>query len=241
MTGIVGPPTQHRGEERRMLHREERDIAAMVAPIAEELRMGFEVVARIDRPAVSVFGSARIHPQGPWYAEAMELGAGFAGEGFAVVTGGGPGIMEAANRGVRERDGLSVGFNIMLPHEQGMNAFVDLGATFEHFYVRKVMFVKAAEGFVVFPGGFGTLDELFEALTLIQTGKIRHFPVVLVGRSHWEPMLAWVRGELVEQGLISKEDLALLTVTDSVSEAVREIVGSYRSVSDNDAGAAKGV
>ncbi len=200
----------------------------MVAPIAAELRMGFEVVARIDRPAVSVFGSARTAPGDPWYAEALALGAGFAGEGWAVVTGGGPGIMEAANRGAKERDGLSVGFNIVLPHEQGMNAFVDLGATFEHFYVRKVMFVKAAEGFVVFPGGFGTMDELFEALTLIQTKKIRHFPVVMVGRAHWESLLRWVGDELLSRGLIAKDDLGLIRVTDSVSDAVRDIVDGYR-------------
>ena len=214
--------------ERRMLQREELDFAAMVAPIAGELRMGFEVVAQIDRPAVSVFGSARTAPDDPWYAQAMAVGAGFASEGWAVVTGGGPGIMEAANRGAKERDGLSVGFNIVLPHEQGMNPYVDLGSTFEHFYVRKVMFVKAAEGFVVFPGGFGTLDELFEALTLIQTGKIRHFPVVLVGRVHWEPILAWVRGELLERGLVSQSDLDLILVTDSVAEAVRGVVDGYR-------------
>jgi len=194
--------------------------------------MGFETVAKIDRPAVSIFGSARTGEDGPWYGEAVATGAGFAAEGFAVITGGGPGIMEAANRGAVERDGLSVGFNIVLPHEQGMNPFVQLAATFEHFYVRKVMFVKAAEGFVVFPGGFGTLDELFEALTLIQTSKIRHFPVVLVGRGHWEPLLAWLRGPLSAGGYVSAEDLDLFSVTDSPGEAVRRIVDSYRLFAD---------
>lgn len=222
-----------------MLDREQRDIGAMVAPIAQELRMGFDIVARIDRPAVTVFGSARTRSDDPSYAQAMAVAAGFVTEGFAVVTGGGPGIMEAANRGAKERDGLSVGFNIVLPHEQGMNAFVDLGATFEHFYARKVMFVKAAEGFVVFPGGFGTLDELFEALTLIQTGKIRHFPVVLVGRAHWEPMLAWIKDELQGRGFISEQDAGLLTVTDSVSEAVHGVVDCYRRVCDHIAAASR--
>jgi uncharacterized protein (TIGR00730 family) len=216
----------------RLLKREEHDVLAMVAPIAEELRVGFETVAKIDRPAVSIFGSARTPQGGPWYADAVATGAGFAAEGFAVVTGGGPGIMEAANRGAVERDGLSVGFNILLPHEQGMNPFVQLGATFEHFYARKVMFVKAAEGFVVFPGGFGTLDELFESLTLIQTKKIRHFPVVLFGHAHWDPMLAWIRGELTEGGFVSASDMALFSITDSPAVAVRRVVDSYREVAE---------
>ena len=237
MNDIVGPPEDHRDTERHMFDREDHDVDTMVAPVVEELRMGFEVVARIDRPAVTVFGSARTPREDPFYAQAMAVAAGFVTEGFAVVTGGGPGIMEAANRGAKERDGLSVGFNIVLPTEQGMNAFVDLGATFEHFYARKVMFVKAAEGFVVFPGGFGTQDELFEALTLIQTGKIRHFPVVLVGRRHWEPMLTWIKDELLARGLISEADLGLLMVTDSVSEAVRGVVDCYRRVCEHVAAA----
>jgi uncharacterized protein (TIGR00730 family) len=216
----------------RLLKREEHDVRAMVTPIAEELAMGFETVAKIDRPAVSIFGSARTRQGGPWYGEAVATGAGFAAEGFAVVTGGGPGIMEAANRGAVERDGLSVGFNILLPHEQGMNDFVQLGATFEHFYARKVMFVKAAEGFVVFPGGFGTLDELFESLTLIQTTKIRHFPVVLFGHAHWDPLLEWIRGALLDDGYVSASDLALFTVTDSPAVAVRRVIDSYREVTE---------
>jgi uncharacterized protein (TIGR00730 family) len=233
MPEIAGRPQPHPNGERRMLDREERDVGAMVADIAEELRMGFEVVAKIDRPAVSTFGSARTAPDDPWYAEAMVVGAGFAAEGWAVVTGGGPGLMEAANRGAKERDGLSVGFNIVLPHEQAMNQYVDLGASFEHFYVRKVMFVKAAEGFVVFPGGLGTLDELFEALTLIQTHKIRHFPVVLVGREHWSPILEWVGGDLLSRGLISPDDLGLTRVTDSPAEAVSWIVDCHRGVCEH--------
>ncbi len=137
--------------------------------------------------------------------------------------------MEAANRGCKEGGGLSVGFNITLPHEQGLNPYVDLGMTFKHFYARKTMFVKAAEGFVIFPGGFGTLDELFESLTLIQTGKVLNFPVVLFDRDYWAEMLAWVDRELLADGMISREDVALLHVTDSPEEAVRIVVESYDS------------
>jgi uncharacterized protein (TIGR00730 family) len=144
-----------------------------------------------------------------------------------VVTGGGPGVMEAANRGAREGGGLSVGFNIELPHEQDSNPYIDLGLTFAHFYVRKTMFVKAAEGFVIFPGGFGTLDELFESLTLIQTGKVLHFPVVLFDTDYWAPMMAWIRDRLLADAMISPEDLELLSVTDSVDEAVARIVECY--------------
>ena len=213
-----------------MLQRREHDIARMLEPIEEEFRRGFRAVAKIDRPAVSIFGSARTPPSDPWYGAAQATGAGFAAAGWAVVTGGGPGIMEAANRGARERDGLSVGFNIVLPHEQGMNPYVDLGVTFAHFYARKVMFVKAAEGFVVFPGGFGTLDELFEALTLIQTGTIRHFPLVLMGRRYWAPVLDWAQDGLLPAGMVNEHDLSLLSVTDNPSEAVRIIVDTYHQV-----------
>jgi uncharacterized protein (TIGR00730 family) len=218
----------HRVDEHQMFQREERDVDAMVEPIAEEFRRGFQVVAQIDRPGVSIFGSARTAADAPWYTAARDAGRRFAEEGFAVVTGGGPGIMEAANRGARDAGGLSVGFNIVLPHEQSMNAFVDLGATFEHFYARKVMFVKAAEGFVVFPGGFGTMDELFEALTLIQTGKIRHFPVVLMGRDHWRAVLEWTRERVLGGGYVAQVDLDLVTVTDDPDEAVQTVVECYR-------------
>jgi uncharacterized protein (TIGR00730 family) len=136
--------------------------------------------------------------------------------------------MEAANRGCREGGGLSVGFNIALPHEQGANRYLDISLTFKHFYVRKTMFVKAAEGFVVFPGGFGTADELFESLTLIQTGKVLHFPVVLFDRTFWSPMLDWVRERVLPLGMVSPEDIALLTVTDDPEEAVRVVLDSYR-------------
>ena len=149
-------------------------------------------------------------------------------KGFAVVTGGGPGIMEAANRGAREAGGLSVGFPIKLPHAELENQYLDISFLFEHFYARKTMLVKAAEGFVIFPGGFGTLDELFEALTLIQTGKVRHFPVVLFDSSYWDGLMDWINGPLLEEGMISPEDLDLLLVTDEIEEAVTTVVDCYR-------------
>ena len=214
--------------EQAMLRRGGGDVEAHVQMIADEFRMGFETVDRLDRSAVTIFGSARLSAESPDYRDAVTTGRLFAEAGMAVVTGGGPGIMEAANRGAREGGGLSVGFNIELPHEQASNPYLDVSLTFRHFYARKVMFVKAAEGFVVFPGGFGTLDELFESLTLIQTGKVSHFPVVLFRRSHWEPQLEWIQDTLLPRGLISADDLALLWVTDEPAEAVRAIVGHMR-------------
>jgi uncharacterized protein (TIGR00730 family) len=216
-------------EDQRLLSADERaeDLERQVQMIADEFRQGFEAVDRIDRPAVTIFGSARIRPDDPVYAQARGAARRFAARGWAVVTGAGPGVMEAANRGAKEADGLSVGFNIHLPHEQRSNPYVDLSLTFRHFYVRKTMFVKAAEGFVVFPGGFGTADELFEALTLIQTRKIFHFPVVLVGSDYWEELLGWVRNELLADGMISPEDLDLLYVTDDLDDAVCQVVDCY--------------
>jgi hypothetical protein len=195
--------------------------------IGEEFRKGFAAVDSIDRPAVSMFGSARVREGSFAYDAARTTGRLFAEAGWAVVTGGGPGVMEAANRGCREGGGLSVGFNIELPHEQGGNKYVDLALTFKHFYARKTMFVKAAEGFVVFPGGFGTADELFESLTLIQTGKVLHFPVILFGSDYWSPMLAWVRDRLLPEGMISPKDLDLLTVTDEPAQAVKMVLDRY--------------
>jgi uncharacterized protein (TIGR00730 family) len=215
-------------EDRKILQTVTPDLDAHVRRIADEFRMGFEAVESIGRPGVTIFGSARIDQDHPDYAAAMRAAAGFVREGFAVVTGGGPGIMEAANRGAREAGGVSVGFNIELPHEQMSNPYIDIGLTFTHFYARKVMFVKAAEGFVVFPGGFGTLDELYEALTLIQTGKVMHFPVVLMRRAYWEPDLGWTRDALLAGGYISPEDLDLLSVTDDPDEAVRIVTECYR-------------
>jgi uncharacterized protein (TIGR00730 family) len=211
-------------EDRRLLERREGDLAADVARIADEFLEGFQAVERIDRPAITVFGSARVREDHPAYAAALEAGRLLAEAGFAVVTGGGPGVMEAANRGAREAGGLSVGFNIELPHEQSSNDYLDIGVTFRHFYARKVMFVKAAEGFVIFPGGFGTLDELYESLTLIQTGKVLHFPVVLFDSAYWKPMVDWIEGRLLADGMISPEDLDLLGVTDSVEDAVEQIL-----------------
>jgi uncharacterized protein (TIGR00730 family) len=211
-------------EDRRLLERREGDLAGDVARIEEEFLKGFEAVERIGRPAVTVFGSARVHEDHPAYAAALEAGRRLAEAGFAVVTGGGPGVMEAANRGAREAGGLSVGFNIDLPHEQGLNAYLDLSVTFRHFYARKTMFVKAAEGFLIFPGGFGTLDELFESLTLIQTGKVLHFPVVLFDSGYWKPMLDWIQERLLADAMISPEDLDLVSVTDSVEDAVKRIL-----------------
>jgi uncharacterized protein (TIGR00730 family) len=199
-----------------------------VEEIADEFLMGFQTVERIDRPAVSIFGSARIDESHPAYAAARAVGAEFARAGWAVVTGGGGGVMEAANRGAHEAHGLSVGFNIELPHEQDLNAYVDVGLTFHHFYARKVMFVKAAEGFVIFPGGFGTLDELFESLTLIQTHKVRHFPCVLFGSEHWRGLLDWLHTHALAEGMISPDDERLLVITDDPKETVETIVGSYR-------------
>ena len=213
--------------DRRLLRRRDGEIASDVALIAAEFLAGFEKVDEIDRPAVSIFGSARVSEQTSAYRLARATAGLFAQAGFAVVTGGGPGVMEAANRGCQEAGGLSVGFNIDLPHEQGLNPYCDLSLTFKHFYARKVMFVKAAEGFVIFPGGFGTLDELFESLTLIQNGKIGSFPVVLCGTEYWAPMLEWIRTHMLEQGLVSPEDLGRVHVTDLPAEAVDHVVSRF--------------
>jgi uncharacterized protein (TIGR00730 family) len=212
---------------RRIFRRSQEPLAADVSLIAAEFLAGFQLVQKIDRPAVSVFGSARIAEGSETYEHAREAGRAFADAGFAVVTGGGPGVMAAANRGCQEAGGLSVGFNIALPLEQALNPWCDLALTFDHFHVRKVMFVKAAEGFVIFPGGFGTQDELWEALTLRQTKKIGDFPIVLFDSDYWDEMLEWVHDEMLEDELISEEDYASLLKTDSVSEAVELVVSRY--------------
>jgi len=218
---------EQREAEGQLWVREDTERERSLDFMREELRAGFDVIDRIDRPAVTIFGSARILETDPWYARAMEIGAGFAKEGLAVVTGGGPGIMEALNRGAREAGGLSVGFGIELPMEQRLNDFLDLSYEFKHFYARKVCFVKAAEGFVVLPGGWGTNDELYEALTLLQTRKIKHFPVVLVGSEHWEPFVEW--GErLVSDHMISAGDLELVTLIEDPQRAVAYVVECVR-------------
>jgi uncharacterized protein (TIGR00730 family) len=216
-------------QDRELLqtHHAEEELRRHTDSIGKEFLAGFEAVELIDRPAVSCFGSARASEGSRPYELARETGRLFAEAGWAVVTGGGPGVMEAANRGCQEGGGLSVGFNIELPHEQGTNPYVDLALTFDHFYARKTMFVKAAEGFCVFPGGFGTADELFESLTLIQTGKVLHFPVVLVGEAYWTPLLEWVQRSALADGMVSAEDLALLTLTDEPHVAVQTVLDAY--------------
>ncbi len=207
-----------------LLRRTHEDLAGDVSVIASEFLAGFQAVEKIDRPAVSIFGSARVAEGTPTYEKARETARLFAEAGLAVVTGGGPGVMEAANRGAKDGGGLSVGFNIAIPHEQGLNPYCDIAVTFTHFYARKTMFVKAAEGFVIFPGGFGTMDELFESLTLIQTGKIGTFPVVLFDSDYWDELLAFIKGEMLADGLVSPEDLELLFLTDDPAVAVERIV-----------------
>jgi uncharacterized protein (TIGR00730 family) len=215
-------------EDRRILESEDGAERLHVKHIADEFLEGFVASARIPSPAVSIFGSARVGGDDPVYKSAQETARLFAETGFSVITGGGPGVMEAANRGCQEGGGFSVGFNIELPHEQGANPYLDLSLAFRHFYARKTMFVKPAEGFVIFPGGFGTLDELFEALTLIQTGKILHFPVVLFDSAYWAGLLDWIQGRLLAEGMISPEDEDLLFVTDEPAEAVATVVTCYK-------------
>jgi uncharacterized protein (TIGR00730 family) len=215
-------------QDRQILEREATGYAHDAKLIAREFLRGFEAVDKIGRPGVTIFGSARVPDTDPAYEAARTTAALFAEAGFAVVTGGGPGIMEAANRGAHEAGGVSVGFNIELPHEQDANPYLDICVTFDHFYARKVMLVKASEGFVLFPGGFGTLDEMFESLTLIQTGKVLHFPVVLYGVRFWSGLLDWINARLLDQGLISPEDEDLLFLTDSPEEVVATVLRCYR-------------
>jgi uncharacterized protein (TIGR00730 family) len=227
-------------DDRRILSSDTLDLRRHVDLIAKEFYEGFQAVARIDRPAVALFGSARVREDDPAYESARTVARLFGEEGWAVVTGGGPGVMEAANRGAREGGGLSVGFNIELPHEQRSNPYLDISLTFRHFYARKTMFVKAAEGFVVFPGGFGTADELFEALTLIQTGKVLHFPVVLFDSDYWEELLVWMRRELLAKRMVSPEDVELLHVTDDPQKALELVLECYeRRCADMPAAPAK--
>ncbi len=194
--------------------------------IMGEFVEGFDTLANIGQ-AVSIFGSARVDPGDPQYTAAEETARLLVKAGYAVVTGGGPGIMEASNKGAKEAGGASIGCNIELPFEQGMNAYVDIAVNFRYFFVRKTMFVKYAEAFIIFPGGFGTLDELFEALTLIQTGKVRDFPVILFGTRYWHGLLQWIKEVMLAEGKVSPEDLNLLVVTDSPEEAVRIVVDCH--------------
>jgi uncharacterized protein (TIGR00730 family) len=198
-----------------------------VLRIQGEFVAGFDALADLG-PAVTIFGSARTPRTDPWYGVAVATARRLARAGFAIITGGGPGIMEAANRGAREGKGRSIGCGIELPHEQGFNGFVDEAVNFRYFFVRKTMFVKYASAFVIFPGGFGTLDELFEALTLIQTGKIRNFPVIMVGCAYWSGLLDWFKATMLAEGKVSPADLDLLTCTDDPAEVERVITECYR-------------
>jgi uncharacterized protein (TIGR00730 family) len=219
-------------EDEEILEAEVADVVSThtdgsrVGRIGDEIANGFERLAHVGA-AVSVFGSARTEPGHPDYELARRVARTLGEAGFAVITGGGPGIMEAANRGARDAGVESIGLNIELPFEQGMNGFVDVPLEFHYFFTRKVMFVRYASGFVVFPGGYGTLDELFEALTLIQTGKVRHFPIVLVRREYWAGLLDWIRDRMLAEGMISPGDEDLVQVCDEPSEIV-SIIQSAR-------------
>ena len=199
--------------------------------IMGEFVEGFDELAALSR-GIAIFGSARTSPDNPDYAAAQETGALLAAQGFAVITGGGPGIMEAANRGAFEAGGLSIGCNIELPFEQRPNSYQTLSLTFKYFFVRKMMFVKYSLAFVIFPGGFGTFDELFEALTLIQTRKIRNFPIVLFGTSYWKGLLEWLRDVVLPGGKIADQDMELFYITDSPAEVVEIVMRSQSSLAE---------
>ena len=209
------------------LHADPWRVLRMQAEFVE----GFGALAELG-PAIAVFGSARTERDHPSYAQGEELGRKLVEAGFAVLTGGGPGAMEAANKGACEADGLSVGLGIELPFESGLNDWVDVGINFRYFFVRKTMFVKYTQGFVVLPGGVGTLDELFEAMTLVQTGKITRFPIVLLGTAYWGGLIGWLRDTVLAEGRISPGDLDSLLVTDDVDEAVAAMVAA-REESDS--------
>ena len=194
-----------------------------VLRIMGEFVEGFDTLSDVYN-AVTVFGSARTPADDPYYAHAVETARLLALEGFPLITGGGPGIMEAANRGCQEGNGLSIGCNIELPFEQGLNPYVERAINFRYFFVRKTMFVKYSTGFIVFPGGYGTMDELFEALTLVQTGKVKQFPVVLFGREYWRGLADWLKDRVAAEGKISPEDLNLFLVTDDPKETLGWIV-----------------
>jgi hypothetical protein len=199
-----------------------------VMRIMSEFIEGFDTLASVTK-GVTVFGSARTHPDDPQYAAAQETARLLAKEGFAIITGAGPGIMEAANRGAKMAGGRSIGCNIELPFEQGANPFVDTLINFRYFFVRKVMFIKYSNAFIIFPGGFGTLDEAFEALTLIQTGKINQFPVVLFGRHYWAGLIRWIQSRMLGEKKISPGDMDLMIMTDDPAEAAKMVIDAYQS------------
>jgi uncharacterized protein (TIGR00730 family) len=247
---VLQPPFLHQRpavtratEDEELLNREVPSIPRAKAPELGEfthtdawrvLRIQGEFVHGINAlsdigAAISVFGSARVSRESRLYADARELGRKLVAAGFAVITGGGPGIMEATNRGASEAGGVSVGCNIELPFEQSMNCYANRAINFRYFFVRKTMFVKYSNGFAIFPGGFGTLDELFEALTLVQTRKIKRFPIVLYDSSYWQGLITWIKGTQLAQGTISPEDLNLLIVTDSIDEICDVMVDCYNT------------
>jgi uncharacterized protein (TIGR00730 family) len=200
-----------------------------VLRITGEFVEGFDALAKVG-PAVTIFGSARVTPEDPFYRAARETARLLGEAGFSIITGGGPGIMAAANQGARDAEAPSIGCNIELPFEQAINEYVDLAINFRYFFVRKTMFVKYAEAFIIFPGGFGTLDELFEALTLIQTGKVRDFPVILYGSDYWKGLIDWIKDPLLAEGKISPDDVSLMRVTDSPEEAARLVIECHERV-----------
>jgi uncharacterized protein (TIGR00730 family) len=202
-----------------------------VMRIQAEFVEGFGALAELG-PAISVFGSARSRPDDPDYLLGVKLGAALAQSGFGVITGGGPGAMEAANRGASEAGGVSVGLGIELPFESGLNPWVDIGINFRYFFARKTMFVKYAQGFMALPGGFGTFDEIFEAVTLVQTHKVTSFPVVLLGTTYWGGLIEWVRNVVLEQGKISPKDLDILHLTDDIDEAVSIVDAARKAHSE---------
>jgi uncharacterized protein (TIGR00730 family) len=206
-----------------------------VLRIQSEFVEGFGLLAELPR-AVSVFGSARTPRDHPHYSAGVQIGTALAEAGYAVITGGGPGAMEAANRGASEAGGLSVGLGIELPFEQELNEWVDVGIAFRYFFVRKTMFVKYAQAFVILPGGFGTLDELFESLTLVQTRKVTRFPVILYGSAYWSGLIEWIRSTMLEQGTISPGDMELFTVTDDVGEVIATIQAAEAARQDGERG-----
>ena len=219
---MAGGP--HMTEDRKLLEPTARPAFLNTDPwralrILSEFVEGFDALATVG-PAITIFGSARIGQESPIYEQTRDIARRLAQEGYAIITGGGPGLMEAANRGAQEGGGLSVGCNIELPHEQDLNDYVDLGVAFRYFFARKTMFVKYADGFVIMPGGFGTMDELFEAVTLIQTGKIEHFPIILVGTTFFGGLIDWIRARLVGDGMIEAADLDIVVVTDDPDEVV---------------------
>jgi uncharacterized protein (TIGR00730 family) len=243
---VTGPVIERRGQvhegsttDQRLLDSRGRTDWVHTDPwrvlrIQAEFVEGFGALAETG-PAIAVFGSARTPVDHPFYAIGEEAGRKLVEAGFAVITGGGPGAMEAANKGACEAEGVSVGLGIELPREQGMNQWVELGVNFRYFFVRKTMFVKYSQGFVVLPGGFGTFDELFEALTLVQTRKVTWFPIVLVGTAYWSGLLDWLRDQAIGTGTISPEDLDLIQVTDDPDEVVRILVDAARHHGDGGA------